>query len=93
MHKYDIIGFQETKLSEIDNLELENFKIFSKTRESRSRVSSGGIAIAVSDTISNYITPIKTKSSLVYWFKISSKFTKLETDILCGVIYITPENT
>ena len=93
LQKYDIIGFQETKLSEIDSLELETFKIFTKTRESRSRVSSGGIAIAVSESISNYIIPIKTKSSLVYWFKISSKFTKLETDILCGVIYIPPENT
>ena len=40
-----------------------------------------------------YISPIERSSHLIYWFKISKKFTKYKYDILFGVIYIPPENT
>ena len=40
-----------------------------------------------------YISPNESSSQLIYWFKISKKLTKYKCDILCGVIYIPPENT
>lgn len=90
---FDIIGFQETKLTEYDDVQLCDFKLFTKNRTSRSRVASGGIALAVKKTISNCVTVINSSSSLVLWFKVSKKLTKYDTDILCGIIYIPPENT
>ena len=40
---FHIIGLQESKLSEIDLIEIESFKIFTKNMKTKSRVSSGGI--------------------------------------------------
>ena len=93
LQSFDIIGLQETKLSEIDHIEIESFKIFTKNRKAKSRVSSGDIAIAVHKSLLDYITPIETDSQLVFWFKLSNNFTKTVSDILCGVVYIPPENT
>ena len=53
---------------------------------------SGGIAIAYKNYIENFIIPIETDSKLVLWFKISDKLTRNGT-LLCGVVYITPQNS
>ena len=45
--KHDHIGFQETKLTSIDEIHIENNEIFTKNRVSRTRTPSGGIALAV----------------------------------------------
>lgn len=90
---FDFIGFQETKLTDLDAIQLENFTLFTKNRVSRSRVASGGIALAVKKHLASYITMIDTDSSLVLWFKISKTLTNYDTDILCGITYFPPENT
>lgn len=90
---FDLIGFQETKLSDLDEIVIENFALYTKNRASRSRVSSGGIALAVKRSISNYVTVIDTNCKLVLWFKLSKLLTHYESDILCGIIYIPPEST
>lgn len=87
------MGFQETKLNDTDSIEVENYKLFYKNRSTHSRVKSGGIAVAVKRSLLAYISPIESSSQLIYWFKISKKLTKYKYDILCGVIYIPPENT
>lgn len=90
---FDIIGFQETKLTKFDNVELENFELYTKNRESKSRVASGGIALAVKKSFLNHITIINTDSSLVLWFRLSKNLTHFDSDTLCGVTYIPPEYT
>ena len=77
----------------MDEINIENFAIYTKNRVSRSRVSSGGIALAVKRSISNYVTVIDTNCKLVLWFKLSKLLTHYESDILCGIIYIPPEST
>ena len=77
----------------MDEINIENFAIYTKNRVSRSRVSSGGIALAVKRSISNYVTVIDTNCKLVLWFKLSKLLTHYESDILCGIIYVPPEST
>ena len=91
--KHDLIGFQETKLSMYDEVHIENYEIFTKNRVSRTRMPSGGIALAVKNTISKYVTILSSDSNLVLWFKLSRQIANLEADILCGVVYIPPEYT
>ena len=93
LQSFHIIGLQETKLSEIDHIKIESFKIFTKNRKTKSLVSSGGTALTIHKSLLDFITPIETNSQSVFWFKLSNNFTKTVSDILCAIVYIPPENT
>ena len=92
MRQYDIIGYQETKMNNLDTFLLEGYTFHFKHRNNISKRKSGGIAIGFKNDISQFVHVIETESRLVYWFTISKRYTKCE-DILCGVIYIPPENS
>lgn len=89
---YDIIGFQETKTDSLDTINFPNYSIHYKHRKEIARVKSGGIGIAYKRQYERYIRFIDTDSKLVQWFEISKRLTKT-SDILCGVVYIPPENS
>ena len=89
---YDIVGFQETKTDQLDDINIENFICYYKHRKDISTRRSGGIALAYKVFLKPYITIIETDSKLIIWFKISKQFTKTD-DILCGVVYIPPEGS
>ena len=57
-----------------------------------SRTKSGGIGLAFKKQYEQFIHVKETESKLVLWFEISKKLTKT-SDILCGIIYILPENS
>ena len=92
INDHDIIGFQESKMDSLDSLNIENYTLFFKHRKALSKRKSGGIALAVKDSIRPYVSIIETESRLVYWFVISKRYTKTD-DILCGIIYVPPENS
>ena len=85
-----MIGVQETKLDDIDCIQLPGYEIICKNRKKMSRYRSGGIAVLVNSTFSPFIKFHENKSSHVQWFTISKRLTNLESDILCGNIYIPP---
>ena len=87
INEHDIIGFQESKMDCLDSFTLDNYTLFYKHRKQVSKRESGGIK-----TVLDNIFLIETESRLVYWFIISKRFTKTD-DILCGVIYVPPENS
>jgi len=93
LNDFSIIGLQETKLNDLDHVELEQFDIFYKNRSINKHRRSGGIALLVKKNISKYVTILETKSKLVIWFVVSKQYTSLEQDILCGTVYIPPENS
>ena len=41
----------------------------------------------------DFIFPIKTQSKYIFWFKISSHFTKTEQDLLFEIVYLPPEQS
>lgn len=90
---YDIVGLQETKLDDLDHLEIPNFVLFFKNRKTISRRKSGGIALAVKTHLVKYVKIIETDCNLVLWFSLDKHLTKLRKDSLYGVVYIPPENS
>lgn len=91
---HDIIGFQETKLDFVDEEQFcHGFYMFYKSRHKVSKDKSGGLAIAVKNSIAKYISILETASKLVLWFKISNKLTGYSDDTLGGLVYIPPEQT
>ena len=92
VNEHDIIGLQETKTDQIDDIGLKGYTLYYKHRKNISRRRSGGIALAYKQYLTPYITIIETSSKLVIWFKISKQLTKTE-DILCGIVYIPPEGS
>ena len=90
---YDIIGFQETKTDQMDDLTLPGFILKFKHRaNTESRRRSGGIALAYKKNLSHFINIIDSESKLVLWFTVSKRLTK-SVDLLCGIVYIPPENS
>ena len=92
VNKYDIIGFQETKLDSLDTVTLDNFNLHFKNRKQFMKRKSGGICLAVKKSINRFVTVLETNSKLVLWFVVSKLLTKSE-DILYGVVYVPPENS
>ena len=89
---YDIIGFQETKTDQLDDLTLTGFILKFKHRNNLAKRRSGGIALAYKKELGHFITVIDSPSKLVLWFTISKRLTK-SIDLLCGIIYIPPEGS
>ena len=55
LSRHAIIGIQESKLDDIDEITLENYKIIMNNRKHISRYRSGGIALLIQETIAPYI--------------------------------------
>jgi exonuclease III len=91
--RFDIIGLQETKVDDSDNLQLPGFTVFTKNRSTLSKVRSGGIALAVKDSISKHFTLVDNTCKYVMWFRISRYLLEKEDDIFLGIVYIPPENS
>lgn len=93
IHQYDLIGLQETKLDDIDSVNISGYKIFCNNRQKISRYRSGGTALLVKENIAPYVKIGKAKSKLIQWFSISNKITRTHNDIQCGLIYLPPNKS
>ena len=93
--KYDIVGIQESNTDNTDTIHLNGYTCILKYRHKLSRYRSGGIALLVKNSISDYVN-IETQSysKLIVWCTISHKITCLQDDIIhCGVVYIPPQGS
>ncbi|MEW8547931.1 MAG: hypothetical protein AB2693_30870, partial [Candidatus Thiodiazotropha sp.] len=90
INEYHIIGIQETKLDDVDYVEIDGFKIFSQNRKSYSRHRSGGITLLIKDEISHHVKVLKSDSKLALWFTVSKELMLNKEDLYGAVIYIPP---
>lgn len=91
--KYDIIGLTETKTDDSDSISLPGYVLFTKNRHTLSNVRSGGILVAIRESIVKYVHIIKTDCKYALWFKISKSLFNTCEDVLFGVCYIPPEGS
>lgn len=93
--QYDIVCFQETKLDDIDinKIDLYDFDILFKNRKIISKRRSGGISVAIKTKYFKYVRELKTESKLALWFVLSHTLTGLQSDTLCGAVYIPPQGS
>ncbi|VDI16374.1 Hypothetical predicted protein [Mytilus galloprovincialis] len=89
LYKTDIAGIVETKLDDIDDIQLQGYELIYKNRNKIGK-RSGGLAVAYKNHLKDNIEYIKTESKFVLWCKISKVINRLD-DILLGIIYIPRE--
>jgi hypothetical protein len=87
---YDIICLSETKLSNIDEINIDQYVIKCVNR-SVCKSNSGGIAILVRQTMCKYVEVLESSSQNVLWFKIEENF--LGENCIFGAVYIPPEGS
>ena len=92
IRQYDIIGLQETKTDDLDDISFENYNLHFLNRNHMSKRKPGGIALMYKRSMTEYIKLLDSDSKLVLWFSISKRLTKTN-DILCGIVYIPPESS
>ena len=90
INSYDIVGVQESKFDDLDSVQIHGYETIFKNRKKISRYRSGGIALIVKSSIFPFITIYETSSNLVQWFSISRSLTNIDSDIICGNIYVPP---
>lgn len=76
----------KTKTDDLDEIYIEGFEIIMKNRIKYGRVNSGGIKLAFRHNLSEFITVHATGSKTVLSFEISKTFTKLEKNLLVGIV-------
>ena len=91
INSYDIICFQETKLDDVDEINIDGYTVICQNRKKISRYRSGGTAIAAKNSLLKFAKFGKSESNLIQWFTVSKTVTKTEHDIFCANIYISPQ--
>lgn len=92
INNFDIIGLQETKLDDIDSVDVQGFEIFTSNRHNMARNRSGGIALLVKSELAKQIEILESDSKLILMFKIKNEdiHTFNNSEIICGIVYIPP---
>ena len=90
---HDICIFVETKLSDLDNLDVPvNYECVKKNRK-KCKKASGGIAVLFKKELKSVIKFHDTKNEFILWFQLSKTFFQSVSDLLFGCVYIPPENS
>ncbi|CAG2200728.1 unnamed protein product [Mytilus edulis] len=87
----DIFVCIESKLDDLDQLNLpKGYDYFTKNRKKFER-KSGGITVIFKKCLKNFLTFINTDSEFVLWVKVDIPMQL--TKIMFGCIYVPPENS
>lgn len=73
INQYDIIGVQESKLDDLDNISIDCYEIIMHNRHRYSRYRSGGIYVIVKRDIIKASTFYKVKVALSFSSRLSLK--------------------
>ena len=90
INSYDIVGVQETRLDDADNITIPGYTIVCQNRQKLSRCRSGGTAVIIRDTILPHVKFGKSDSKLIQFFTLQKTLTILQENIYFGLIYIPP---
>ena len=72
VESFDILGIQESKTDDTDNICIPGYQIFYNNREKLSRRQSWGIVLLVKNDFAHYVMVDNTNSSmLTLWFSVS----------------------
>lgn len=93
---FDIIGLQETKTDDSDEICVPGFVVYMFNRQKMSNYRSGGIALLIRENIAPHVkVEINTECNLVKFFTVSKllygdKNSNFDEDLKCGIVYIPP---
>jgi exonuclease III len=73
---YDIICLTETKLDEVDDVEIDGFELLASVCRTHCKAKSGGICVFVRTNLCKYVQvkePVTCSSQCVLWFNIDER--------------------
>ena len=83
----------ETKLDDLDVVNIDNYDCVRKDRKQKVIRRSGGIAVLVNKHIARYFEYIDSDGEYVLWFKLSKVLLNTDEDIYIGAVYLPPINS
>lgn len=94
VNQFDIVCIQETKLCNLDSVELDGFELHCNNRGGiEGRIPSGGVGILISDKVKDKVKVLKPTHDHVLWCVIDKSVLHHPSDILLGNVYIPPEKS
>ncbi|XP_060562755.1 putative uncharacterized protein DDB_G0282499 [Ruditapes philippinarum] len=84
---------QESKLDDLDRVNIEGYNIYMSNREKTSKNRSGGTAYIISQTIEPSVEILDVTSKLVQWLKLTCKIEDNVRELYIGNVYIPPIGT
>ena len=95
VQKYDIFCIQESWLTETQNLNVENYKLFRSDRVKKKKEirGSGGVVILFKKHLEKGLSKIISKSTDILWMKFDKTFFNLDKDLYLGNCYIPQCNS
>ena len=90
IQQYKLIFLTETKLDELDDITIPNYKIFTSTRKIKKR-ASGGVATLVPNSITDYVTVLDTDIKSTMWIRLDKRLCQIP--IVFGLVYNPPDNS
>ncbi|CAG2201848.1 unnamed protein product [Mytilus edulis] len=90
---YDISIFVESKLDNLDVLDVpKGYTYVTKNRKKMCK-KSGGIAVIFKKSLETSLTFLSSESQFVQWMKVTKSIFGLQNDVIVGCIYIPPEGS
>ena len=90
---HDICIFVETKLNELDVLNLPEGYVYVVRNRKICKKASGRIAVIYKQELNSVLKfDIKKDSQFVLWFQLSKTVLKLDSDLVFGGVYISCHN-
>ena len=85
--KFNILCLTETKLDDLDVINIKNFKALPFLNRKNAKVKSGGVAVFVKNELFDLFVPLKGSS----WFMLKENV--VNSNFIFGVVYIPPERS
>ena len=90
---YDIVSCVETKLDDLDIVNVDNFVVVQKNRKQKVKRKSGGKAVMIKKNIYKHFEYVDTDCEYVLWFKLDKALFQSEEDVYFRTVYIPPAYT
>ena len=90
IQQYKLIFLTETKLDELDDITIPNYKIFTNNRKIKKR-ASGGVATLVHNSITDHVTVLDTDINSTMWIRLDKRLCQIP--IVFGLVYNPPDNS
>ena len=90
---HDIVSCVETKLDDLDIVNVDNFVVVQKNRKQKVKRKSGGIAVMIRNNIYKHFEYVDTDCEYVLWFKLDKALFQSEEDVYFGAVYVPPAYT
>jgi hypothetical protein len=94
VNNYDLLCFVESKTDNCDEIEIPDFRlVHMQNRKALSNRRSGGIVLYAKNDLAPHVKAVETESDFILWFEMKGCVFSLNDDVLCGIVYIPPENS